>query len=294
MGKHINITKNRDEACCQLMYFSLRNVNSLRILFYNLILISVCCVRMTNCYAHSYLVNTNSDDTGPGSFYQAILDANNNPGLDEIVFSISDTIIFDTANFSSLNYLPTIEDSLTIIGNKVTFIGLGDKRFFEINKYTYIEDITFEGGYAPLIAGAIKINSTDVFLENCSFLENIAEGITGANVSGWGGALSIFEGDLTLSSCYFELNEGLTRGAAIYSTTMSTVTIIDTEFVENGLNEIHNAIYAGDTSSIILVSATIDPGDFDPGREIVLDGTSCVIFAIGYEFEDESIEIIIE
>ena len=261
-----------------------------RIIFF----LSIILLLTIDTFAVSYIVD-NSEEMGAGTFHQAILDANANPGADDIIFNISDTITFNVLQFDNVNYLPSIEDSVVIIGNNVTLIGEGSRRFFEINAYTYIEDITFEGGYAKLVAGALKINNSNAFLENCTFLENYAEGLSGVNISGWGGAVSLSEGALTLSSCYFEVNQGLTRGGAIYITTMSDLTIIDTDFFENSINNEHNIIYAGGESSINIISISLDQGDFTIGSDIVLDNTSDVTFSYEYEIEEgEMIEVKIE
>ncbi|HEY6118516.1 MAG TPA: FG-GAP-like repeat-containing protein [Pyrinomonadaceae bacterium] len=56
---------------------------------------------------------TNTNDAGPGSLRQAILDANSNPGLDSISFNIPGSGV---RTISPLSALPNITDSLTIDG----------------------------------------------------------------------------------------------------------------------------------------------------------------------------------
>lgn len=55
------------------------------------------------------LVVTNTNDAGPGSLRQAILDANTIPGADEITFTITGTI-------RPASQLPTVTDAVTITG----------------------------------------------------------------------------------------------------------------------------------------------------------------------------------
>jgi hypothetical protein len=56
---------------------------------------------------------TNTNDSGPGSLRQAMLDANSNPGLDSISFNIPGSGV---RTISPLGPLPIITDSLTIDG----------------------------------------------------------------------------------------------------------------------------------------------------------------------------------
>ncbi|HLP93072.1 MAG TPA: thrombospondin type 3 repeat-containing protein [Saprospiraceae bacterium] len=58
--------------------------------------------------ANTYTVS-NTDDSGPGSLRQAIIDANNNPGADVIDFSVAGTV-------NLLSGLPTINQPLVIDG----------------------------------------------------------------------------------------------------------------------------------------------------------------------------------
>lgn len=64
--------------------------------------------------AADFLVTTTSD-SGPGSLYQAITDANSIPGADRILFNIPGSGVH-TINVSARNQLPTIVDSLEIDG----------------------------------------------------------------------------------------------------------------------------------------------------------------------------------
>ncbi|MBL7809879.1 MAG: right-handed parallel beta-helix repeat-containing protein [Saprospiraceae bacterium] len=77
---------------------------------------------------------TNTDDSGPGSLRQAMLDANAIPGLDEIVFETAGVL-------HHLSELPVIKDSLIINGASApgfapgnpTFGILGNKIFQSVN-----------------------------------------------------------------------------------------------------------------------------------------------------------------
>src|SRR5262249_2727552 len=56
---------------------------------------------------------TNISDSGPGSFRQAILDANANPGLDTVDFSIPQAVLH---TITPLSGLPTITSPIIVDG----------------------------------------------------------------------------------------------------------------------------------------------------------------------------------
>jgi titin len=78
------------------------------------------------------LTVTNSNDSGAGSLRQAILDANNNPGLDTIVFDIPGTNVH-TITLAASSPLPAITEPVVIDGTTQTgFVG-NNKPVIEIN-----------------------------------------------------------------------------------------------------------------------------------------------------------------
>jgi predicted outer membrane repeat protein len=95
----------------------------------------------TTAGANSYTVTTTSDDPGPGTLRQAILDANSNPGPDTISF---DPSVVGTITLKS--DLPTIDDDVSIIGpgaDKLTVSG--DNHQFSL--------FLFDGVDTALISG---------------------------------------------------------------------------------------------------------------------------------------------
>ncbi len=97
--------------------------------------------------AATYTV-TNTDDSGPGSLRQAILDANANPGADVIdATGVSGTITVNPAN-----YFLVITDDVTINGPgqaNLTISGGNASRIFWIQNGTItIQDLTLADGYA--------------------------------------------------------------------------------------------------------------------------------------------------
>ncbi len=238
--------------------------------------------------AAEYLV-VNKNESGVGSLQWAILEANNNPGMDEILFNISDTLDL-TTSYDTNGYLPSIEDSVEIYGNEVVLKGIGTHRFIEINAYTYIEDLSFFRGYNARIGGALKINEVNVFLENCGFANNQAEGsiLEGLPHMGWGGAISISNGQLTISSCFFISNSGRTRGGAVYADLSASVVIVDSAFMFNNLEGNDQTIYAIDNSSISINSIVINHNSVSQYADIILGNNSSMTFTEGFEINNDN------
>jgi hypothetical protein len=82
---------------------------------------------MLTAVAATYTV-ANTNDSGAGSLRQAIVDANNNPGADKIVFNISGPGPY---TITPLTALPTITDPVTIDGT--TQPGFAGKPIIELN-----------------------------------------------------------------------------------------------------------------------------------------------------------------
>lgn len=89
--------------CSKSFYFTL----TMRHLFIILVLLS------TTTYSHGAMFTvSNLNDSGMGSFRQAIIDANTSAGVDNIIFSVSGTI-------TVLSTLPPITDPIDIDGTSV-------------------------------------------------------------------------------------------------------------------------------------------------------------------------------
>src|SRR5437763_862463 len=73
---------------------------------------------------------TNSNDGGAGSLRQAILDANNSPGLDSIAFNISGTNVH---TITLATPLPPISDPVVIDGTTQAGFTTNNKPVIEIN-----------------------------------------------------------------------------------------------------------------------------------------------------------------
>ena len=114
----------------------------------------------TSSYAINYTVN-NSLDSGPGSLRQAIIDANNNPGNDEILIS---------SNVSLNSSLPEITDNVIIHGNNYTVNGNAVSRAIYVNSNITLEinELIFINCFSDK-GGAIRTNSGTTTINDCHF-----------------------------------------------------------------------------------------------------------------------------
>ena len=151
-------------------------------------------------WAQTTYTVTNSNDSGPGSLRQAILDAEVNPGADIIdLTGLTGTITLSTG-------LPNITEDLTINGagststiidgnNQIRPFFIGGAGVNDTNApVVNINDLTIQNGYAEGespqqgnagagagMGGAMFINNGDVTINNVVFSGNSVLGGTGGN-----------------------------------------------------------------------------------------------------------------
>jgi hypothetical protein len=118
---------------------------------------------------------TNTEDTGPGSLRQAILDASRLE-MDRITFAISGTI--------KLTRPLIISKDLEIMGPGPTLSAVGTDRILMIDGYTRISDLTIANGFTAQDAGG-------------------------------GGVLILDTGELTPNRCTIQFNRANARGGGI-------------------------------------------------------------------------------
>ena len=162
------------------------------------------------------VINTN--DSGPGSLRQALVDANN-----------GDMINFD----SSLNgQRITLISGELIVDKDVTISGPGAKnlavdgnaqsRVFDVNpgKTVTIDGLTVTNGRANVFGsgGGIYNNAAALTVTNCTFSGNSATNGGGGIGNSLGGAT------LTVSNCAFSSNSAVHGGGAIGNLGTLTVT----------------------------------------------------------------------
>jgi hypothetical protein len=190
-------------------------------------------------------VVTNTANAGPGSFRQAIIDANNLPGADTITFAagVTGTIQIGTLGRLAVTDQVSIvgpgSSALTISGVSLTFTSA----IMSTTAPTTISGLRFNAGAVTVSGedrsgGAILSKST-LTLQDCIFEGNSAtySASPPTTSAGNGGAIAQSGGLLTVQRCQFLGNvaqwafPGESAGGAIYAT--SNVEIHDSFFDNN-------------------------------------------------------------
>ncbi|MEH2044356.1 Calx-beta domain-containing protein [Nostoc sp.] len=171
----------------------------------------------------TYIV-TNTNDSGAGSLRQAIINANNDPGIETILFDT--TGIFGDATPDTITLTSgelNVTEGVIIQGtgaNKLTISGNNTSRVFNASASLSIDGLKITGGNAANGGG---INSTSsVTVSNSTFSGNTA------STSGGG----IYSSSATVSNSTFSGNTAST-GGGIYS---SSATVSDTSIFSNIAN----------------------------------------------------------
>ncbi|MBD2412463.1 hypothetical protein FACHB389_23110 [Nostoc calcicola FACHB-389] len=167
----------------------------------------------------TYVV-TNTNDSGAGSLRQAIIDANNDPGVETIVFD--PTGVFgdatpDTITLTSGELNVTEEVIIQGTGaNKLTISGNNASRVFTATAPLSIDGLKITGGNAVVGGGGI-FSTSSVSVSNSTISGNKA-------LANGGGILSL---SLTVSNSTISGNTALANGGGIFSTdaTFSNSTI---------------------------------------------------------------------
>ncbi len=202
---------------------------------------------------------TNLDDAGVGSLRQAILDANTNPGPDEIVFdlpSLPATITLTTGQMF-------ITDDLTIAGPgaaQLTISGNNSSRIFNVNNgiadaiSLSISGLGFADGFVVSNGGAI-LNSENLTIEDSDFTGNDAD--LGGAIFNDGTVVGITDSTFT--------QNGATSGGAVFNNgTLTAVT--GSTFTENTASSNGGGIFNGSASIGSITGSTFT------GNSAVLNG----------------------
>ncbi len=161
--------------------------------------------------ADTFIVS-NLNDAGAGSFRQAMLDAEANPGFDRIEFTAAGTINLQSA-------VPTITESIFIAGPGASQITVRRDdaapafRIFNIAAGSYIatiRDITISNGLADF-GGGISTD-TDLVVQQCVISDNTA------TVNGGGIDMSPLLSYASIESCTFVGNTAGSTGGALHYT----------------------------------------------------------------------------
>jgi predicted outer membrane repeat protein len=186
-------------------------------------------------YTSSYVTNTNN--SGLGSLRQAIADATD-----------GDTITFAPNLAGQTIYLTSeleVDKSITIDGSNLEpriavsgdtdADGSGDVQIMTIgvDGAVKISNVDFVNGKkeSSQLAGGINNFGGSLELENCAFVGNTGD---------TGGAI-LNKGTLTIQNCAFQSNSAA-EGGAIYNDSLSSISIEDSEFVNNTASVMGGAI----------------------------------------------------
>ncbi len=238
---------------------------------------------------------TNSEDSGPGSLRQAVLDANGAAGADTVSFSPSlngQTITLTTGEM-------VVAGPLTITGpgaNLLTISGNNASRVFRVNDgNTDLENIQFTGlrVRAAAAGSALDVSNANVTVSSCEFSDSVTGGAGGGiflgdstltitdsliynNESINGGGIFVLNSSMTMRNCTVANNRssqwggGISRWTNLPSThvTISNSTIAgNTSVLQGGgiyarIGEytIVSTIIAGNTNSVSMTADDASTG----------------------------------
>jgi hypothetical protein len=209
---------------------------------------------------------TNTNDAGPGSFRQAVINANFTPGADTITF---DPTVFATAKTISLaTNGPITTESLEIRGPAagVTLDAGQLGQIFRVSApggtVVSVFDVTFANGKPTASTnadqgGAINAQTdTTLNLTRCTFIGNTTN-TNGGAVGHLGGA----NGVLNLVNCTFQGNTAPVAGGAIslnngFASTPANLNITDSVLSGNTAS-IGGAIYFVGVADVTITRSTL-------------------------------------
>ncbi|HEV7733503.1 MAG TPA: choice-of-anchor Q domain-containing protein [Candidatus Binatia bacterium] len=184
---------------------------------------------------------SNTSDAGGGSLRAALIAANANPGLDQIVFDAGGSGTITLA--SSLS----VTDDLTINGpgaRVVTVTGSNARRIFDVTAPTTISGLRLANGFADRGAGIRFDDPGLLTISDCHFDQHL--------VTVDGGAIILLQGSLVAERSSFTTDQAAGNGGVIaYGEGGGTpsVTITNCTFVNNFASNSGGAIRQGNTTA---------------------------------------------
>ena len=229
----------------------------------------------------SGFVVSNIDDSGPGSLRQAILDANDQSGdnditFDPTAFATSQTITLTSGQLELSNTSGT--ETITSPAAGVTVSGGGNSQVFQVDTgvTASISGMTITGGSTSGNGGGVYNNGGTTTLTGCAINGNSANNgggvgstaggtttliectVSGNSASTGGGVYEGFNGTLTLTDCTVNGNSTGGYGGglfAIYDTTTLTNCIVSGNSASTGAGLFINNGQSG--GSTTLTNCTI-------------------------------------
>jgi hypothetical protein len=179
---------------------------------------------------------TNTNDLGPGSLRQAILDANASPGTDEIVFDLSGC----PCTITLASQLPNVSEDLVVSGPgaaSLTISGNDTVRVLRVDSgiTLALQDLTVANGNAAGNGGGVY-NEGTLTVNSTVFADNVA--INSSPNDGQGGGIYNHGGTVSVTDSTFSDNRATQTGVSpvgfgggIYSD--GVLTVVGSTFVEN-------------------------------------------------------------
>ncbi len=239
---------------------------------------------------------TNTNDSGPGSLRQAVIDANLAPGTDTISFAVTGTITLTSGaifvNGGNLEVLAPGPGLLTVSGNRTSGI-------FNVSRTAtlHLSGLMLANGSALGGGGALENNGGTVVVADTAFVGNSAFAggaienanggtmtITGSTFSGNsalpGGAISNLRSTLAVTNSTFVGNSAVV-GGAIYNLNIATVRVTNSTFSGNTASAQGGGALDSMGGTSIAVENTIFAGDAcvgaiqDGGGNLDWPGSAC-------------------
>jgi hypothetical protein len=211
---------------------------------------------------------TNTNDSGPGSFRQAVADANLAPGADTISFAVTGKITLTSGlilvNGGNLRIDGPGPGLLTVSGNGASgILDVTPSASLNLSGLTLADGSAGGGG-----GGAIQSNGGTVVIADTTFVGNSAFAggaienanggtmtIAGSTFSGNtalpGGAISNLRSTLTITNSTFVGNSAVV-GGAIYNLNIATVQVTNSTFSGNSASSQGNALDSTGGTSIAV------------------------------------------
>ncbi|MEH1938900.1 MAG: Calx-beta domain-containing protein [Nostoc sp.] len=193
----------------------------------------------------TYIV-TNTNDSGAGSLRQAIINANNDPGIETIIFD--PTGIFGDATPDTITLTSgelNVTEGVIIQGtgaNKLTISGNNASRVFNASASLSIDGLNITGGNAGSSNGGGIYSTSSVTLSNSTIFGNTTN-------NGGGG---IYTNNATVSNSTIFGNTANNNGGGIYSST--SLSISNSTISSNTSKSSGGGIY---TSNATVSNSTI-------------------------------------
>lgn len=195
---------------------------------------------------------TNLNDSGPGSFRQAVLDANATAGPDEVTFAPG---LAGVISLTSGWISPT--DSITISGpgaSLLTLEGDGATSVISVTSgvQVVISGLTISGG------GGAAANSGGVYVNHTGADVTIRHATLSNNDGYYGGGASVYNGQLRVEDSRITGNRAW-HGGGIATATSTTLTRVEISgntvtgsggalFLNSGSMLVHNSTISGNTA----------------------------------------------